>query len=33
MDTVAWGVLAFVTLTDQSKKFKLLCPKCHFEFV
>lgn len=32
MDTVAWAVLAFVTLTDQSRKFNMLCPKCHNEF-
>ena len=32
MDTAAWAVLAFVTLTDQSRKFNTLCPKCHSEF-
>ena len=32
MDTVAWAVLAFVTLTDQSRNFDTLCPKCHSEF-
>ena len=32
MDTVAWAVPAFVTLTDQSRKFSMLCPKCHSEF-
>gem|GEM_PF-2533411 len=32
MDTVAWAVLAFVTLTDQSRKFNTLCTKCHSVF-
>jgi hypothetical protein len=32
MDTVAWAVLAFVTLTDQSRKFNTLWPKGHSEF-